>query len=194
MFYSTRDVATASVLDIVDAMELAFYNDLRKLEPYDLTVETILTKRRMTASIVDVETDTREVSPGSVLRVRVTLQPYLADDAVTRVVEVPVPRNFPRGPAVVLVRAAGDTSGAPPEALLSQTLGSEPVPWGVDSLETALRVFENFGKNTDISARILPFGLPTTPQDFTRFDVPAGRTVHTDWVIQGSERIPILVR
>ncbi len=194
MFYSTRDVATASVLNIVDAMELAFYNDLRKLEPYDLTVETILTKRRMTASIVDVETDTREVSLGSVLRVRVTLQPYLADDPVTRVIEVPVPRNFPRGPAVVLVRAAGDTSGAPPEAQLSQALGSEPVPWGVDSLDTALRLFENFGKNTDISVRIQPFGLPTTPQDFTRFDVPAGRTARTDWVIQGSERIPIIVR
>lgn len=194
MFYSTRDVATASVLDIVDAMELAFYNDLRKLDPYDLTVETILTRRRMTASIVDVDTDTREVSPGSVLRVRVALQPYLADENVTRVIEVPVPRNFPRGPAVVAVESAGDTSGAPPEARLSQALGSEPEPWGVDSLETALRVFENFGKNTDISVRILPFGLPTTPQDFTRFDVRAGRTTRTDWVIQGSERIPIVVR
>ncbi len=193
-FYSTRDVATASVLDIVDAMELAFYNDLRKLEPYDLTVETVLTKRRLTASIVDVETDTREVSLGGTLRVRVTLQPYLGERPVTRVIEVPVPRDFPRGPAVVLVRSAGDASGAPPEAQLSQALGSEPVPWGVDSLETALRVFENFGKNTDIMVRIQPFGLPTTPQDFTRFDVQAGRTARTDWVIQGSERIPIVVR
>ncbi len=193
-FYSTRDVATASVLDIVDAMELAFYNDLRTLEPYDLTVETVLMKRRLTASIVDVEADTREVSLGSVLRVRVTLQPYLAERPVTRVIEVPVPRDFPRGPAVVLVRSAGDTSGAPPEAQLSQALGSEPVPWGVDSMETALRLFENFGKNTDILVRIQPFGLPTTPQDFTRFDVQAGRTAHTDWVIQGSERIPIVVR
>lgn len=193
-FYSTRDVATASVLDIVDAMELAFYNDLRKLEPYDLTVETVLTKRRLTASIVDVETDTREVSLGGILRVRVTLQPYLGERPVTRVIEVPVPRDFPRGPAVVVVRSAGDTSGAPAEAQLSQALGSEPVPWGVDSLETALRVFENFGKNTDIMVRIQPFGLPTTPQDFTRFDVQAGRTARTDWVIQGSERIPIVVR
>lgn len=193
-FYSTRDVATASVLDIVDAMELAFYNDLRKLEPYDLTVETVLTKRRLTASIVDVETDTREVPLGSTLRVRVTLQPYLGERPVTRVIEVPVPRDFPRGPAVVVVRSAGDASGAPAEAQLSQALASEPIPWGVDSMETALRLFENFGKNTDILVRIQPFGLPTTPQDFTRFDVQAGRTARTDWVIQGSERIPIVVR
>ncbi len=193
-FYSTRDVATASVLDIVDAMELAFYNDLRRLEPYDLTVETVLTKRRLTASIVDVETDTREVSLGSTLRVRVTLQPYLGERPVTRVIEVPVPRDFPRGPAVVVVRSAGDTGGVPAEAQLSQALGSEPIPWGVDSLETALRVFENFGKNTDILVRIQPFGLPTTPQDFTRFDVQAGRTARTDWVVQGSDRIPIVVR
>jgi len=134
------------------------------------------------------------VSQGSVLRVRVTLQPYLAENPVSRIIEVPVPRDFPRGPAVLVVRSAGDASGAPADALLSQALGSEPVPWGVDSLEAALRLFENFGKNTDIMVRIQPFGLPTTPSDFTRFDVQAGRTARTDWVIQGSERIPIVIR
>jgi hypothetical protein len=195
VFYSSQDVAIASVLDIVDAMELAFYNDLRQLEPYDLTVETSVTKRRMTASIVDVQVPVREVGPGTVLRVRVTLQPYLAERPVTRTIEVPIPRDFPRGPAVVLVRSAGvDGGGIPPDAQLGSLLGSEPQPWGVDSLETAMRLFENFGKNTDIMVRVLPFGLPTTQQDFTQFDVPAGRTARTDWVIQGVERVPIVVR
>jgi hypothetical protein len=195
MFYSTQDVATASVLDIVDALELAFYNDLRALEPYDLTVETVLMKRRMTASIVDAQVSTREVTPGSTLRVRVALRPYLSEDVVTRLIEVPVPRDFPRGPAFVVVRSAGiDAPGVPVEAQLGQLLGGEPVPWGVDSLDTALRLFENFGKNTDLFVRVTPFGLPTTVQDFTQFDVPAGRTARTDWVVQGAERIPIVVR
>ncbi|MBI3998392.1 MAG: hypothetical protein HY355_05110 [Armatimonadetes bacterium] len=195
VFYSTRDVAVASVLDVVDAMELAFYNDLRRLEPYDLTVETSLTRRRITASIVDAEVASREITAGGVLRVRVRLQPYLAERPVFRIIEVPVPRDFPRGPAVVVVRSAGvDAPGVPVEAQLGGALQAEPVPWGVDTLENALRVFENFGKNTDILVRILPFGLPATPQDFTRFDVPAGRTERTEWVIQGVERIPIVVR
>jgi hypothetical protein len=195
MFFSTSDVATASVLDIIDAMELAFYNDLRAVEPYDLTVESVLTKKRLTASIVEAEVSSREVSQGSFLRVRVVLQPYRAERPVVRVIEVPVPRDFPRGPATVVVRSAGfDPGGAPPEAVLGQVLGSEPQPWGIDSLETGLRLFEGFGKNTDILVRIQPFGLPTTPQDFTRFDVPAGRTARTDWVVQGAERIPILIR
>jgi hypothetical protein len=194
-FYSTQDVAIASVLDIVDAMELAFYNDLRKLEPYDLTVETSVTKRRVTASIVDVEVQSREVSAGGVLRVRVLLQPYLAESPASRIIEVPIPRDFPRGPAVVVVRSAGqDSPGVPVEAQLGGLLQSEPQPWGVDTLETALRIYETFGKNTDILVRIVPYGLPTTQQDFTRFDVPAGRTARTDWVIQGVERIPIVVR
>lgn len=194
-FFSTRDVATAAVLDVVDAMELAFYNDLKGLEPYDLTVEAVLMKRRMTATIVGAEVSSREVAPGSVLRVRVALQPYLSGEQVTRVVEIPIPSSFPRGPAFVHVRSAGfNAPGLPVEAQLGQVLSAEPEPWGVDSLETALRLFENIGKNTDVFARVVPYGLPATPADFTRFDVAAGRTVRTDWVIQGSERIPILVR
>jgi hypothetical protein len=195
MFFSTRDVATAAVLDVVDAMELAFYNDLKRLEPYDLTVETVLMKRRMTATIVDAEVSNREVSPGTVLRVRVVLQPYLSGEQITRIVDVPIPSGFPRGPAFVQVRSAGfNAPGVPVEAQLGQVLSAEPEPWGVDSLETALRLFETVGKNTDVFVRVVPFGLPAAPTDFTRFDVPAGRTVRTDWVIQGAERIPILVR
>jgi hypothetical protein len=194
-FFSTQDVATASVLDIVDAMELAFYNDLRVLEPVDLTVEVVLTKKRNTASIVEVQTDAREVTPGGTLRVRVALQPYLAERPEVRVVEVPVPRDFPRGPAFLVVRSAGvDAPNVPVQAQLGQTLAVEPTPWGVDSLETALRLFENFAKNTDLLVRIQPFGLPATGQDFTRFDVPAARTARTEWVIQGVERLPILIR
>lgn len=195
MFYSTRDVAVASVLDIVDAMELAFYNDLRRLDPYDLTVETSLTRRRVTASIVEAEAASREVSPGGTLLVRVVLQPYLADSRVTRLIEVPIPRDFPRGPAVVAVRSAGmDSARVPLEVQLGQALGAEPEPWGVDTLENALRFFEGFGRNTDILVRVLPYGLPATQTEFTRFDVPAARFIRTDWVIQGSERIPILIR
>jgi hypothetical protein len=194
-FYSAHDVATAAVLDIVGAMELAFYNDLRPLVPVDLTVETVLTTKRQTALIVDAEVPSREITPGSVLRVRVTLRPYLSETTVTRTVEVPVPRDFPRGPAHVEVRSAGvDTPGIPVEVQLVRALIGEPVPWGVDSLDTALRLFERFGKNTDLFVRIQPFGLPATATDFTRFDVRAGRTQPTDWVIQGAERIPIVVR
>lgn len=195
VFYSSRDVATASVLDVVTAMELAFYNEFRRLDPIDLTLETSLTRRRTTASIVDAEVDTREVAPGGDLRVRVTLQPYQGEAVVTRDVVVQVPRGFPRGPAVVVVQTAGvDAPGFPVEAQLGRALSAEPEPWGVRTLEDALRLFEGFGRNTDLFVRIVPYGLPTTPLDFTRFDVRASRTARTDWVIQGSERIPILIR
>ena len=195
MFYSSHDVAIASVLDIIDAMELAFYNDLRRLEPYDLTVEVSLTRRRVTASIVELAVASREVSAGGTLRLRVRLQPYLAEATATRIIEVPIPPDFPRGPAVVVVRSAGlDTQGTPPEVILGSLMQSEPVPWGVSALDDALRLFAEFGRNTDLLVRIVPFGLPATQQDFTRFDVQAGQTQRTEWVIQGSERVPIVVR
>jgi hypothetical protein len=195
MFFSTSDVSTASVLDIVDAMELAFYNDVKALEPFDLTVESVLTRKRVTATILEAEAQSREVTAGSLLRVRVALQPYRGGDPVFRIIDVPIPRAFPRGPATVLIRSEGvDGQGAPPEAILGQALGSEPQPWGVDNFEDAQRFFQEFGKNTDVMVRVLPFGLPATPQEFTRFDVPALRFVRTEWVIQGVERIPILIR
>lgn len=195
VFYSTRDVATASVLEIVDAIDLAFYNELRRLEPLDLTVETSISRGRKTAVIVGVEIESREVRPGGTLRLRITLQPHLAERRVTRHIEVSVPGNFPRGPAVVVVRSAGmDEPEVPVEARLARALASEPEPWGIGSVEDALAIFENFGRNTDILVRILPFGLPATQMDFTQFDVQALRAARTDWVIQGSERIPIVVR
>ncbi len=195
VFFSTRDVATASVLEIVDAIDLAFYNELRRLEPLDLTVETSISRARKTAVIVGVEIESREIRPGGTLRLRVTMQPHLAERRVTRNIEVHVPGNFPRGPAVVVVRSAGiDEPEVPVEAKLARALSSEPEPWGIGDLEDALAIFENFGRNTDILVRILPFGLPTTQTDFTQFDVQALRAARTDWVIQGSERIPIVVR
>jgi hypothetical protein len=96
---------------------------------------------------------------------------------------------------VVVVRSAGvDEPRVPVEARLSGALQAEPVPWGVSSLDDALRLFAEFGRNTDILVRILPFGLPATQLEFTKFDVPAARTDRTEWVIQGSESIPILIR
>jgi len=97
---------------------------------------------------------------------------------------------------VLVVGSAGPqiTVEFPLEERVTQFLLREPSPSPVDALEDAITLFEDFGKNTDVLIRVVPFGLPSEGAEFLKFDVFAGRIIRTDWVIQGETQIPILVR
>jgi len=114
---------------------------------------------------------------------------------VSRVIEIPVPRNYPRGPAVLIVGSAGiDLTGGRAEDVIVRDLLTEQPPFPGDDLEEAVEIFENLGTNDQMLIQLVPFGLPASGAEFTKFDVFAGRLIQTDWVIQGEFRIPILVR
>ncbi len=195
VFYSSQDVALASILDISTAMQFLFFNPFAQLDPFDLRLEVTVSKKRETAAITNVVALTREVSPGEVIRIRITVHPYQEERVSSQVITVPVPRNFPRGPAVLVVGSAGlNTAGVPLDEYLVRGLLTEQPPFPGDSLEEAVDIFQNFGTNDQILIQLVPFGLPTTGPDFTNFDVFAGRLIATDWVVQGEFRIPILVR
>jgi SpoIVB peptidase S55 len=196
IFYSSQDVSTAAVSDVPDALNFLFYNDLVSLEPIDMSVEIGLSSKRMTAAIVDAIAEHREVSPGGSLRVRLLLRPYRDEAVASRIVEIPIPFNYPRGPAVLLVGPAAKPA-TPPAQLgggLAQSLQDEPAPTSASTLQEAIDHFEDFGKSTDVRIQLVPFGLPATGGEFVKFDVFAGDMVRTDWVVQGSTEIPIIVR
>lgn len=197
IFYNSRDIALAALLDVPQALNFLYYNDLAAIDPIDMSIEIGLTSKRITAAITDVAVERRELTPGSVLRVRISVRPYQEEPLLSRVIDVTVPRNFPRGPAILSIGPLPAALG-PEDPLLEnqfvRTLLSEPEPSPVDNLDDAIDLFEDFGKNTDILIRIVPFGLPTEGSDFIRFDVFAGRAIRTDWVIQGLIQIPILIR
>lgn len=195
VFYSSRDVASASMLDLPLVMQFLFYNPFASLDPIDITMEVTLSSKRETAVITNVVAERREVSPGETIRVRMTIRPHQLDSLTSRVIDVPVPRNFPRGPATLVVGSGGiDPTGAPVEDLLISQVVSELPPFPGDNLEEAAEIFENLGKNNHILLQLVPFGLPTEGSEFTKFDVFAGRLLQTDWVIQGEFSVPILVR
>ncbi len=196
VFYNSRDVALAALLDLPDALNFLFYNDLAAVDPVDVRVEVGLSTRRQTAALVEAQVEQREVSPGDRLRVRLRLRPYQEAEVVSRVVEVAIPRNYPRGPAVLVVTGAGKEIPVefPLEQRLAQFLLKEPEPSPATTLEEAIQLFEDFGKSTDILMQLIPFGLPPEGREFVKFDVFAGEIVRTDWVIQGQVQIPVLVR
>ncbi len=114
----------------------------------------------------------------------------------SRVIDVQVPANFPRGPAVLVIKSAGVEVPleVPLEQRLVQFLLREPQPIQAESLDKAIELFEDFDKNTDVLIQVVPFGLPTESAEFTKFDVFAGRLIRTEWFIQGTIQIPILIR
>lgn len=196
LFYSSRDIALASLLEMPDALNFLLYNDLAQIDPIDVAVEITLTAKRQTAALVEAQVERRELAPGETLRVRLNVRPFQEASVNSRVIDIPVPQNFPRGPAVLVLGSAGTQAGGEGslEERVVQFLLREPMPSPVNSIGDAITLFEDFGKNTDIMIRLVPFGLPTEGAEFLKFDVFAGRVIRTDWVIQGDIQIPVLVR
>ncbi len=197
VFYSAQDVAAASVLDVPEAVRFLFGNEFGPVEPVDLQVEVRLSRERRTVSVVEAEVASRTVRQGGRLRVRLQLRPFQGGEPVTRVVEIDIPRNFPRGPALLLVGSAGiQRDNVPPAVLLADKLGGEPPASSFRDLREALEFFEDFGRNTDVLLQLVPVGVPPSddPQKrFIYFDEFAGRLVRTQWVVKGEQVVPIVV-
>lgn len=197
VFYSAQDIATASVLEVPEAVRFLFGNEFARVEPVDLQVEVQLSRERRTASVVEAEVTSRTVSQGGRLQVRLLLRPFQGGEPVSRAVEVEVPRNFPRGPALLVVGSAGiQRDDSPPAALLAGKLSGEPPASSFRNLREALAFFEDFGRNTDVLLQLVPVGVPPSddPQRrFIYFDEFAGRLVRTPWVVKGERIVPIVV-
>jgi hypothetical protein len=197
VFYSAQDVATAAVLDVPDAVRFLFGNEFGPVNPVDLQVDVRLSRQRRTVSVVEAEVASRTVPQGGRLRVRLQLRPFQGGEPVSRVVEIEIPRNFPRGPALLVVGSAGiQRDNVPPAALLADKLGGEPPASTFRDLREALEFFEDFGRNTDVLLQLVPVGVPPSddPQKrFIYFDEFAGRLVRTPWVVKGEQVVPIVV-
>lgn len=195
VFYSSRDIGTAAVGDLPDSLNFLFHNDLAAIEPIDARIEVTFSHKRNTAAITNVRVERREVAPGETLQVQLTMRPFQGAPQTARVISLPVPRNFPRGPAVLTVAPAGGSSAdSPADVRLMAGLTREPDPVRGNTLTEAIEFLEEFGKNTDIALQLLPYGLPAEGSEFLKFDVSATRFIQTDWVIQGTVQIPILVK
>jgi len=181
----------------VEAARILFHNEFIAVRPTDVTVEVALTRRPVIASIVEVRAESRAVPQGGKLRVRLRLRPYQEDEHLSRVVEIDIPKNFPKGPAVLVVGSAGSSRDlVDPATLLMSRITSEPPPTRLDNLDQEIEFFEGFGRNTDVLLQLIPAGVPPSDDPtkrFIYFDEFAGRLVPTNWVIRGEVVIPIVV-
>src|SRR2546428_12928864 len=172
-------------------MNFIHYNDLGPVDPLDMKLEISTRGKRQTAAIADATVERRELAPGERLRVRLTLRPFQEEPVPSRVIEIQIPRNYPRGPAVLVVGTAGKQipTGGPLDHSLVQFIQEEPRPSPVSTLEEAVQLFEDYGKNTDVLLQLIPFGLPPEGSEFVKFDVFAAEGVRTGWVVKGEFQI-----
>jgi SpoIVB peptidase S55 len=195
--YDVADIATASVLDVPGATQLLFGNFFKTLDPIDMTIDIELRNQANTALLVAADTDARTVAAGQAMTVQIGLWPYNGAARVDRTVRFNVPRNFPPGPAFLLVGSAGGINDPTPLDQKFQTLVAlQGTPVGAaSSLSEAVDQFEDLGKNTEILVTLVPapvlqaLGLNANPAF-----VPAGTILPTDWVVLGRFQIPMVVK
>jgi hypothetical protein len=195
--YDVGDIATAAALDVPAATQLLFGNFFDELDPVDMTVDVAVTTKPNMALLVGARPSVRTVHVGDRVQVEVKVRPFGGGEPLTKTVTFTVPRDFPEGPAFLLVGTAGslNDSSSPTEKFQALVV-LEGTPTGAASLASVIDQFENQGKNTDLIVQLVPqtvltaVGANANPS----FDSPAGTTVETDWVVLGKYQIPMTVK
>jgi len=188
VFYHARDIGSAALLELPEALRLLFANEFVRTGPIDVTVSVEAKQNRLTASVIEAEATQPRVGRGEEVSVRITLRPYQGAP-IMRLVTVAVPQDFPAGPATLLVRAGGRLV---PEQGLPALLAAEPVDASTSSVAAQLTAFSDRDQNTDLVVELVPSAA--------RFPDATGgpvRTVRvraaTEWVVRGRIQLPITV-
>jgi SpoIVB peptidase S55 len=195
--YDVGDIATAAALDIPAATQLLFTNFFDELDPIDMTVDVAVTTKTNMALLVGARPSIRTVRAGDRVQVEVRVRPFGGGQAAARTIAFTVPKDFPEGPAFLLVGTAGSLNDSSSPADKFQALvAAESTPSGAESLESAVDQFENAGKNTDLIIQLVPEAVLTAvgANANPSFESPAGTTLETDWVVLGKYQIPMTVK
>lgn len=188
-FYHARDIGSAGLLELPEALRLLFANEFVETGPVDVLVEAEIERTRQTASITEATVDTPRVRRGGTVVVGAILRPFQGP-AITRTIDVRVPEGFPAGPATVLVRAGGRPM---PEQGLAALLAAEPTESPAASMSAQLAGFSERDRNTDLIVELIPGAarIPGGAGDQTVQTVRV-RTA-TSWVVRGRTQLAVTV-
>ncbi len=190
IFYSGNDIAQRALAEVPQAMHLLFDNDFADVGPTDMEIDVRVTGQQETATITDVAMPTTPITPGSTLRVGVTLRPFRGSPK-TQEVELNVPADFPPGPALLVVRAGGALpSTSPLSPVLSQTQ-SQGAP---QTLGDAVTAFERGERNTDVVIELAGSAAPRAPAAGSAGGLTrVSGTGTTSWVLRGRFQSPVMI-
>ena len=177
--YDIDDIATAAALDVPAATQLLFGNFFDELDPIDMTVDVAVTTKPTMALLVGARPNLRTVHPSDRVQVEVRVRPFGGGQPLVKTIGFTVPRDFPEGPAFLLVGTAGALNdSSPPAVKFEAQVAAQGTPSGAESLASAIDQFENQGKNTDLIIQLVPEAVLTAvgANANPSFDSPAGPT------------------
>ncbi len=190
IFYSGNDIAQRALAEVPQAMHLLFDNDFADVGPTDVEIEVRITGQQETATITDVAMPTTPITPGSTLRIGVTLRPFRGSPQ-TQEVELNVPADFPPGPALLVVRAGG---AMPPASPLSSALSQMQSQGAPQTLGDAVTAFERGERNTDVVIELVGSASPRTPAAASAGGLTrVSGTGTTSWVLRGRFQGPVMI-
>ena len=165
VFYSSSDIAAASLSELLVASELLQENEFQDPVIQEVSVDIEVESTRRTARIERAEPKARRVRPGETVDVVVTLRPFRE-----RPFEVTVPLEIPpdvgRGPVTVSVRggtfggyagmpeATDDLVGLPSDEGEGEEAG--PITLQAESLEKLIDEFEKEPRNNEVVVEFYP--------------------------------------
>lgn len=188
VFYHQRDIGSAALVELPEALRLLFANEFVRTGPIDVTVEAEVEQSRQTATVTDGEAE-RRTRRGDVMAIRVTVRPFQGQPIV-RTVELAIPDAFPLGPATLLIRAGGRPA---PEQGLASLLAADPVEAPAPSAAAQLSTFVDRDRNTDLVVELIP-GAARLPDSTGGAQLQVARTrIATPWVVRGRLQLPVTV-
>ncbi len=110
MFYSSSDIAVASLSELATQLQALFTNDITPLQVKRVVLEAEVDEDRQTARLEKAQPGKRTVKPGETVDVEILMRPY-RQDPVTLVMKLPIPKELPAGEHIAIVRGGG--YGAP---------------------------------------------------------------------------------
>jgi len=189
VFYHPRDIGSAAMLELPEALRLLFSNEFVRTTPVDVTIEVDVQQSRLTAAVIEADVERTRVRRGESVVVRVTLRPFQGVP-IARTIDVAVPETFPTGAAAVVVRAGGRPM---PEQGLPALLTVESPEPAVGSAADQLAAFAERERNTDVIVELVP-GAARFPDGSGGTTARASRVrVPTSWVVRGRTQVSITV-
>ena len=203
---ASSDGLMESAGDIGRTVAMLMDNPFAKVGVKGIEAEIEVRKGRQTAAIESVRVDRTEVAPGEVIRASVVLRPFMKDDVV-QTIEVAVPKDAPLGLATLYVSDRSrdmlvERRAAPhryrPTTLI-QLMNLIRAPQDRTALVTRLAL-------PRIGLAVQGVELPALPRSVLGImgsaqqsgATPVFRTVPTfiptDYVLQGSHRIRVLIK
>lgn len=188
-FYHPRDIGSAALLELPEALRLLFANEFVRTVPADITLDAAIGRQRQTATITEVAVERTRAARGGTIVVRVGLRPFQGPP-VTQTVTLQVPEEFPVGGATVVVRAGGRPI---PDQALPALLATEPVEAQAGSATAQLASFAERDRNTDLIVELIP-GAARIPDGIGAGPVQTVRLrTTTSWVVRGRHQVPVTI-